>query len=119
MWIQQVKILIFLLLFISPLLGAGKPLRVVTTTTDLADMARQILGKVGVVESLSRGNQNPHSVESRPHLIKKLAKADLYIQIGLGLEKSWVDPLLQGARNKKILPGSPGHIDVSLIMIWS
>lgn len=95
----------------SPL--AAKPLSVVTTTTDLASVARSVGGDQVVVESLAVGLQNPHFVEAKPSLIVKLMKADLFVQTGLELEVGWAPVLLQGARNPKILKGSPGFFDAS------
>jgi zinc/manganese transport system substrate-binding protein len=89
------------------------PLRVYTTTTDLADVARRVGGDRVEVESLARGYQDPHSVEAKPSLIAKLMKADLYIQSGLDLEAGWAPLLLRGSRNKTIQPGARGFLDAS------
>src|SRR5688572_14891984 len=82
--------------------AAAAPLKVYTTTPDLADIARRIGGEAVVVESLSRGGQDPHFVEAKPSLIAKLMKADLLVQTGLDLEAGWAPSLVQSARNPKI-----------------
>ena len=89
---------------------AGQPLRVITTTTDLKALAEAVGGDRVEVESLTRGFQNQHSVEVRPSYMLKLAKADLFIRIGLDHEP-WALPVLEGARNPRILPGAPGHVE--------
>jgi zinc/manganese transport system substrate-binding protein len=88
-------------------------LRVVTTTTDLADIAGRIGGDRVVVRSLALGEQDPHFVEPRPSLILELRGADLDAQIGLELEVGWAPLLLDQSRNPRIQPGGPGHLDLS------
>ncbi len=89
------------------------PLRVVTSTTDLADLARQVGGTRVRVTHISRGYQDPHFVEAKPSFVLELRKADLFAYVGLDLEIGWMQPLLDGARNAKILRGGAGNLDVS------
>ncbi len=89
------------------------PLRVVTTTEDLAAIAREVGGSLVEVESLTRGIQDPHFLEARPSMILKVSRADLFVEIGAELEIGWAPPLLIGARNPAIQPGAPGFLDVS------
>jgi zinc/manganese transport system substrate-binding protein len=92
---------------------AEQPLRVVTTTTDLADLARNVGGDRVEVRSLALGEQDPHFVEARPSLVLELRRADLYAQVGLELEVGWAPLLLDQARNPGIQPGGRGHLDLS------
>lgn len=91
----------------------ASPLRVVTTTEDLAAIARELGGPLVEVESLTRGLQDPHFLEARPSLMLKTSRANLFIQVGLGLEAGWAPALLVGARNPGIQPGTSGHLDAS------
>ncbi|HYN01168.1 MAG TPA: metal ABC transporter substrate-binding protein [Vicinamibacteria bacterium] len=93
--------------------GAGAAVNVVTTTEDLADLARQVGGDRVKVESIARGYQDPHFVEAKPSFILKLAKADLLVVVGRELEIGWLPPLLQQSRNARIQPGADGHLDAS------
>ncbi|MEW5944576.1 MAG: metal ABC transporter substrate-binding protein [bacterium] len=87
--------------------------RVVTTTTDLAAITQEV-GKDKVqVESLSRGNQDPHFVDPKPSFMVKLQKADLLIVVGLDLEIGYIQPLIDGSRNPKIRKGGAGYMDAS------
>ena len=98
------------------LLGGGvyaAPLKVVTTTPDLADLARQVGGDRVKVDSLSRGSQDPHFVEAKPSLIVKVRDADLFVQTGLDLEIGWAPLLIQGARNARVQRGAKGFFDAS------
>ncbi|MGH7470178.1 MAG: metal ABC transporter substrate-binding protein [Longimicrobiales bacterium] len=92
---------------------AGAPLKVVTTTTDLAALAREIGGARITVKALAAGTQDPHFVEPKPSLILDLRNADVFAQVGLGLEVGWAPLLLDQARNVHIRPGGKGHLDLS------
>ena len=102
-----------LLIGAAPVRAAG-PLNVVTTTEDLAAIAREVAGDKARVESLSRGYQDPHYVEAKPSFVLKLNKADLLIAVGRELEIGWLPPLITQARNAKIQPGADGYLDASL-----
>lgn len=104
-------------LILSSLFAVGglsaAPLRVVTTTPDLADLARQVGGDKVIVDSLSRGNQDPHFVEAKPSLIIKVRDADLFLQTGLELEIGWAPVLIQASPNAKVQFGADGFLDAA------
>jgi zinc/manganese transport system substrate-binding protein len=93
--------------------AAAAPLRVITTTEDLASITRAVGGERITVDSLSRGYQDPHYVEAKPSFVIKLHSADLLIAVGRELEIGWLPPLVQQARNAKVQPGGPGYLDAS------
>jgi zinc/manganese transport system substrate-binding protein len=95
-------------------LRAAGPLNVVTTTEDLASIAREVGGDKIKVESLSRGYQDPHFVEAKPSFVLKLNKADLLVAVGRELEIGWLPPLVTQSRNSKIQLGADGYLDASL-----
>src|SRR5437867_8545870 len=111
------KLLVFTIALVfagaAPSFAQGK-LNVVTTTEDLAAIAREVGGDSITVESIARGYQDPHFVEAKPSFILKLQKADLLIVVGRELEIGWLPPLTQQSRNGKIQPGAPGYLDASL-----
>ena len=92
---------------------ARAELNVVTTTEDLAALAREVGGDKIKVESLSRGYQDPHFVEAKPSFVIKLHSADLLIAVGRELEIGWLPPLVNQARNAKVQPGGEGYFDAS------
>jgi len=92
---------------------AHAELNVVTTTEDLAALAREVGGDKVKVESLSRGYQDPHFVEAKPSFVIKLHSADLLIAVGRELEIGWLPPLVNQARNAKVQPGGEGYFDAS------
>lgn len=93
---------------------AQNKLNVVTTTEDLASIAREIGGDRITVESIARGYQDPHFVEAKPSFILKLQKADLLVVVGRELEIGWLPPLITQSRNGKIQVGANGYLDASL-----
>ena len=93
--------------------GPVAPLRVVTSTTDLYDIARQVGGERIVARHIGEGYQDPHFVEAKPSFMLELAKADVWAFVGLDLEIGWMPLLIDGARNGKIRPGGTGYLDVS------
>ncbi len=101
------------LLASTPLM-AQKKLDVVTTTEDLAAIAREVGGDHITVDSIAKGYQDPHFVEAKPSFILKLQKADLLVLVGRDLEIGWLPPLIQQSRNKKVQVGADGYIDASL-----
>jgi zinc/manganese transport system substrate-binding protein len=112
----MLRIPAFLLMLIA-LLGLAAParaeLRIVASTADLAAVAKQIGGKHVKVTALALHTQDPHFVDARPHLALELAKADLLLVLGLGMESGWLPTLITGSRNRDILPGASGHLNCS------
>jgi zinc/manganese transport system substrate-binding protein len=98
----------------APVGAADGKLNVVTTTEDLASIVREVGGDHVVVESISRGYQDPHFVEAKPSFILKLQKADLLVVVGRELEIGWLPALIQQSRNAKIQQGAEGYLDASL-----
>jgi zinc/manganese transport system substrate-binding protein len=95
-------------------LFAQDRLNVITTTEDLASIAREVGGDRITVESIARGYQDPHFVEAKPSFILKLQKAQLLVAVGRDLEIAWLPPLVQQSRNARIQPGAAGYLDASL-----
>lgn len=94
-------------------LQAKDKLHVVTSLPDLKSIAEVVGGEKVDVFAIATGFQNPHFVDPKPSYILKLSKADLFATVGLDLETGWVPPLLNSARNAKILKGGPGYVDAS------
>jgi ABC-type Zn uptake system ZnuABC Zn-binding protein ZnuA len=89
-----------------------KPLRVVSSTTDLDSLARLIGGPRVVAYSLSRGPQDPHEIELTPGNVRELDRADLFLQVGLGIENAWLEKLFAAVRNDAVRPGGPGNLNL-------
>ena len=110
----------FALLAFGTLSLSGAPmaaqLNVVTSTTDLYDIARQVGGSHIKASHIGEGYEDPHFVQPKPSFILKLRDADVWAYVGLDLEIGWMPLLLDGARNRKINAGAPGHINASTVI---
>lgn len=102
-----------LLFSLFPIHAYVKPLSVVTTTEDLASVARMIGSDRVEVTSIARGYQDPHFVEAKPSYLLKLRSADLLIAVGLELEVGWLPALVQQSRNPNLL-SAKGYLDASV-----
>jgi len=103
----------------APLAGAGTAaaqLKVVTSTTDLYDIAKAVGGNKITATHIGEGYQDPHFIEAKPSFVLQLRSADVWAFVGLDLEIGWMPLLLQGARNPKLQPGQPGYVDASRII---
>jgi zinc/manganese transport system substrate-binding protein len=111
---RTIKVLLASLLALPAMASAQGKLNVVTSTEDLASIARGIGGDRVTVEPIARGYQDPHFVEAKPSFILKLQKADVLIAVGRELEIGWLPPLQTQSRNGKVQLGGSGYVDASL-----
>lgn len=88
---------------------AADKVKVVTSLTTYASIAREIVGDRGIVNSIANGDENPHYVQPKPSFIPMLSQADVFVTTGLDLEL-WVPALLDKANNPKVTEGGPGYV---------
>ena len=86
--------------------ASSDPLRIVATTTQIADLARNVLGERGEVSSILPLNSDAHDFEPTPQDVERVADADLILEHGLGLD-TWVEGLIKSAG------GSATHVLVT------
>jgi ABC-type Zn uptake system ZnuABC Zn-binding protein ZnuA len=99
----RLPLLLFPAAIVVVLLGAcgddgasgGAP-RVVATTTQAADLARQVGGSRAVVSSILQPNSDPHAYEPRAGDVKALVRADLVVRSG-GEVDEWLEEAQAGA----------------------
>ncbi len=102
-----------LFLMVSLLAGmALADLRVVASIPDLGVMAERIGGDKVEVISLASGREDLHAVPVRPSFLPKLNRADIVLSLGLDAEHAWLPALAREARNRDILPGRKGWVEV-------
>jgi zinc/manganese transport system substrate-binding protein len=92
---------------------AQAQLKVVTSTTDLYDIATAVGGDKISATHIGQGYQDPHFIDAKPSFVLQLRNADVWAFVGLDLEIGWMPLLLDGARNPKIRPGGSGYVDAS------
>jgi len=76
--------------------GSGGTPRVVATTTQAADLARQVAGDRAEVTSILKPNSDPHAYEPRAGDVKALARADLVVRSGGEIDE-WLEEAQAGA----------------------
>ena len=82
--------------------AAGQPgsaddgLQIVATTTQLADVTRELVGDAAEVTSLLQPGASAHSFDPGPAALSALADADLLIVNGAGLE-TWLDDTVEAS----------------------
>ncbi len=91
-------------------------LHVVTSTTDLFDLAKAVGGDRVIATHIGEGYQDPHFIEAKPSFVLQLQRADVWAFVGLDLEIGWMPLLIDGARNPRIALGGSGYLDVSRAM---
>jgi len=90
---------IFISLFLTTISLAQ--IKVVTTTTVIYDLVKNIGGEKVEVDYLSRGDQDVHFLEILPSYMMKLRNADIFFQTGLQLEM-WAPQIIDGSRNANL-----------------
>jgi len=105
---NKINILLLAVIF-SAAPVAAKPLRVITTTTDLASITKEVGANLVDVQSLTEGNTDLHFVMAQPNFIRLMNDADVFVEIGLDLEAAWTPYLLLQARNPNIQRGRKGY----------
>lgn len=110
---MKIKWFFCLLIVVGWVSIAHAKLNIVATTPDLGAVAKEIGRDKVEVTCIAKPTEDPHFVDAKPSFIVKLNKADMLIDGGLQLEMGWLAPLVQSARNNKILPGNAGYVAAS------
>ena len=95
-----------MVLALTACLGMALPavarIAVVTTTTDLAAIAREVGGDEVTVESIMTGRDDPHHIQLKPSDMLKVRRAQVLVKVGLALD-FWIQPVMEAARNNTML----------------
>ncbi|HET9767108.1 MAG TPA: metal ABC transporter substrate-binding protein [Thermoanaerobaculia bacterium] len=110
---MKLKLALCSLALLALALPARAALKVVATTSEYGALASQLGGQRVAVTTIAKPTEDPHFVDARPSQIVALNRADVLIEGGAELEVGWLPPLLEGARNGKILSGGPGRVVAS------
>lgn len=93
--------LIWLLVAVLPAMLAAAPLRVVTTTSMVTDLVRQVADGRAEVEGLMGPGVDPHLYKPTASDVLKLQRADVIFYNGLVLEGKMTDVFTKLARTKR------------------
>jgi zinc/manganese transport system substrate-binding protein len=96
----------------APMAAQAKPLKVVTTLSVYASIAKAVGGDRVTVDYIARGDQDPHFVKPKPSYALKLQDADVYVTTGLDLEL-WGPTLVDKSGNSRIRDGQIGYVTTS------
>ncbi|WP_052316647.1 metal ABC transporter substrate-binding protein [Thioalkalivibrio nitratireducens] len=88
-------------------------LNVVTTTSTMGMLAREIGAERVEVRVLAAPDRDPHYLDARPAFMAALRRADLLVEKGGDLEEGWLPAALTGAANPRLNSGRPGHFRAS------
>jgi zinc/manganese transport system substrate-binding protein len=82
--------------------AAADRVHVAASTTDLGSIAASVGGDRVEVVTIARSGSDPHRVEVLPSYMMRVARAQLYLKVGLGLDQ-WADAIIDGSHNSKLL----------------
>jgi len=89
-----------------------KPLRVVATLPDYAEIAKAIGGDRITAQAIVQGEQDAHYIRPKPSFVTKIRDADVLLDTGLDLEM-WLPTVVDKSGNTKVRSGQPGYVAVS------
>ena len=112
---------VFVLIMVTGLLLAASPVaaevRVVATTTVVADLVRQVGGERVSVESLMADGVDPHSYRATPRDADRLLRADLIVASGLHLEGKLAQLLERLSRRRQVVAVAEAVPEAKLLPI--
>jgi len=81
--------------------AAEAKLKVAASIPDLASIAASVGGERVAAFSIARAADDPHHIELLPSHMVKVAGADVYLKVGLGLD-GWAAGIIDGSRNRRL-----------------
>lgn len=103
--------LVSIAVFLTCIASRAASLNVVTSTTDLQWLVKQIGGPHVEVTSLLKGTENPHYVDAVPEFIRLVSNANAVFLIGLDLEVGWMPKVLARSGNAQVQQGGKGYCE--------
>jgi ABC-type Zn uptake system ZnuABC Zn-binding protein ZnuA len=80
-------------------IAASSPVRVIATTTQVGDLAREVAGDRAQVRQLLEANSDPHEYEPRPSDVKAISGAAVVLRSGGDLDE-WLTSVLRNAASE-------------------
>lgn len=99
---MKLHMIILALLCLVPGQTIAKQLQVVAATNDLGAFAEAVTSGAAKIQVIARPDRDLHSLEVRPSMMTLVAKADVYLSVGLALDL-WSDGVISGSRNRKLV----------------
>ncbi len=95
-----------------PAYAVKKP-QITASTTDIASIASDLLGKHAAVNSVMNGGENPVFFIPEKRNIISAGQSDFFLKNGMGLETRWEKKFYKDVKNPKISIGATGNIPVT------
>ena len=108
LWHVMLAVLLWWGCWQSPV--AAVPLKVVTTTSDLASLVTVVGGDRVNVSSIALPAQDPHTFEPRLTDVQQLRSAQLVVKVGLDHDL-WLDRLTQESGNPALQRGGERYVE--------
>jgi ABC-type Zn uptake system ZnuABC Zn-binding protein ZnuA len=96
--------------------AASPPLVVCATLPTLASLARTVAGPLADVTSLASPSGDPYRARGDDVFRQCMAKADVYLRNGVGLEDGWSYAPGGPPRSRAVVPGAAGYVDASHVV---
>ncbi|MBI4971990.1 MAG: zinc ABC transporter substrate-binding protein [Candidatus Omnitrophica bacterium] len=110
---KWISLILFALVFLPSSVFAAEKIRVVTTTTTLESLVREIARDKVDIHHVASPIRDIHYIQPNPKDLMMLKKAKIFVHLGLDLE-AWRDAMLVAAGNPSFLRKDEGAIDVSV-----
>lgn len=105
------KFLFALILALAPPLSWA--LDVVATTSSLGMLAREVGGPALNITELAPPDQDAHTLQAKPSMIRALRDARLLLAVGAELETGWLPAAIASAANPALTPGQVGYFEAA------
>jgi zinc/manganese transport system substrate-binding protein len=112
----MLKMFLLTLAMLSAIHAQAHVVKVVASTSDVADLANTVGGADVKTVAIAKGTQDPHYIEAKPSFMVNVRDADILVSNGLSLEIGWIPSLVKGARNPKVNPGSQGYLELGSLI---
>lgn len=86
----------------------AEPVRAIVSVAPLGTFVERIGGDLVQVQPMVRPGQNPHAYEPSPRQVATLARADLYVRVGIPLEDAWLPRMRATNPGMRILDARDG-----------
>jgi zinc transport system substrate-binding protein len=100
--------LVVLLALCSASLAAAEPLPVFVSVLPIKTFVEKVGGEHVVVQAMVRPGHNPHTYDPTPQQIEALARAALYIRIGVPFEDAWMPRIRAANPDMRVLDARNG-----------
>lgn len=87
-------------------------LLICVTGTDAREVVRAVARDRAEIVAFVGDEQDPHVVEPTTGMIETLARADLLVAIGLGMEDGWLPRLVEASRNTDAAEGGSKRLEL-------